>query len=170
MLEELESSIRQLQQVYFNELSSSIKAEAIDSGTPFFADPQLAQYFQNACNSYDVAEYYYLTNPSRFTLNTHKGEKLICLIYTDEDLAEQLQILVEENAPKPLISALESREFIPLFLSEDGFYDPGIPQSSARLYPADHIQGGTNYYCAIIPEDTHEQPPKVKPSTGNNLH
>ena len=126
MLQDLEAAIRQLQHAYFNELSSSLKAEAIDSGTPFFADPQLARYFQETCESLDVMEYYYLTNPSRFALRTSEGSNFICVIYTEDDIAEPLQILQEEGAPQTLYSAIESRKFVPLFQTADGFYEPGI--------------------------------------------
>jgi len=168
MLEELESSIRQLQQAYFNELSSSIKAEAIDSGTPFFADPQLAHYFQNACNTYNIAEYYYLTNPSRFALSAQDGKQFLCVICTEDDIAEHLQILSEENAPKELCNTIETRKFIPLFPSEDGFYEPSIGNPMSYLHPADLIQGSVNYYCAIF-ADTSGTPASTTPKTGH-LH
>lgn len=154
MLQDLEAAINQLQHAYFNELSSSLKAEAIDSGTPFFADPKLAHYFEQACESLGVTEYYYLTNPSRFALRTREGTNLACIIYTEEDIAEHLQILKEENAPKTLYSAIESHEFVPLFKTADGFYEPGMSDPSTSIYPAVHVAGIVNYYCAII-EDTN---------------
>jgi len=167
MLQQLEATIHQLQHAYFNELSSSIKAEAIDSGTPFFADPQLARYFQTSCESLGVSEYYYLTNPSRFALRTHNQDKFLCVIYTEDDLAEHLQVLQEENAPENLCSALESREFVPYFQSADGFYEPSISNAMSNIYPAKHVQGKVNYYCAIIPDrfDAANATPKVRASS-----
>lgn len=158
MLQELEATIHQLQHAYFNELSSSIKAEAIDSGTPFFADPQLARYFQESCDSLAVTEYYFLSNPSRFALSTQSGNKFLCIIYTDDDIAEHLQVLMEESAPENLYAAIESRKFIPFFKSADGFYEPSLPDSITNIHPAQHIQGRVNYYCAIIAdtEDNNE--------------
>jgi len=165
MLQDLEVAIHQLQHAYFNELSSSLKAGAIDSGTPFFADPKLANYFQEACESLEVTEYYYLTNPSRFALRTRAGNNFFCVIYTEEDMAEHIQILQEEGAPKTLFSALESRKFVPLFQTEDGFYEPGIANAISHIYPATHISGVVNYYCAIVPETIKPADPAIKIST-----
>jgi CheY-like chemotaxis protein len=166
MLQDLEAAINQLQHAYFNELSSSLKAEAIDSGTPFFADPQLARYFQEACESLGVTEYYYLTNPSRFSLRTRDDSHFSCVIYTEDDLAEHLQILQEESAPKALYSAIESRKFVPLFQTADGFYEPGIADAAANIYPAVHVSGVVDYYCAIIADSGATEAPAIKVSTG----
>jgi len=166
MLQDLETAINQLQHAYFNELSSTLKAEAIDSGTPFFADPQLARYFQQACESLGVTEYYYLTNPSRFALRTREGSNFSCVIYTEEDIAEHLQILQEESAPKTLYSAIESHKFVPLFQTADGFYEPGMKDASASIYPAVHISGAVNYYCAIIEDAGAKEVPAIKLPTG----
>lgn len=167
MLQELESTINQLQHAYFNELSSSIKSEAIDSGTPFFADPQLARYFRDSCESLGVTEYYYLTNPSRFALRTQNQEKFLCIIYTEEDITEHLQVLIEESAPANLYSAIESREFIPYFQSGDGFYEPGMINAIANVHPAHHVKGNVNYYCAIIPDQSDTVKSAVKLRTGS---
>lgn len=165
MLQELEATIHQLQHAYFNELSSSIKAEAIDSGTPFFADPQLARYFQTTCETLGVTEYYYLTNPSRFALHTRSQDKFLCIIYTEDDIAQHLQVLKEENAPEHLCSAIKSREFIPYFQSADGFYEPSISNAISCIHPANHVQGKVNYYCTIIPDSTESVEPAIKTRT-----
>ena len=171
MLQDLEAAINRLQHAYFNELSSSLKAAAIDSGTPFFADPQLASYFQETCKSLGVTEYYYLTNPSRFALHTRGNTNYSCVIYTEEDLAEHLQILQEEGAPSALCRAIESRQFVPLFKTADGYYEPGVENAINHTYPATHVPGRVDYYCAVIADEiTTEAPkPKPKPSSGT-LH
>lgn len=169
MLQDLEAAINRLQHAYFNELSSSLKTAAIDSGTPFFADPQLAGYFQDTCESLGVTEYYYLTNPSRFALRTREGTNYSCVIYTEEDIAEHLQILQEEGAPSALYNTIESRKFVPLFNTADGFYEPGIVDATSSTYPATHISGRVDYYCAIIADAGAKEAPKPKPSSGT-LH
>jgi CheY-like chemotaxis protein len=152
MLDQLENTIHQMQHAFFNELSSNIKSEAVDSGTPFFADPELARYFQTVCDSLDVREYYYLTGPSRFALLSRDGSKSLCIIYGEEDIQAQLKVLQEEDAPSELYESIASHRYIPLFASEDGFYEPEKPASEMNIYPAEKIQGKTNYYCAVISE------------------
>lgn len=166
MMQELEDAIHQLQHAYFNELSSSLKAEAIDSETPFFADPQLAQYFDDTCTSLNVTEYYYLTNPSRFELRTRNGETYSCVIYTEEDMSEHTQILQEEGAPDELYKALASRKFVPLFETADGFYEPGMKKATSAIYPATHVEGTVNYYCAIVANAAVTTDATVKAPTG----
>lgn len=164
MLQELEETIHQLQHKYFNEISSSIKAEAIDSGTPFFADLELARYFKKSCEALEVIEYYYLTNPSRFALKAKDNRKYLCVIYTADDIAEHLQVLEEEGGPENIYSAIESHAFIPYFPTADGYYEPGLPTPEANIYPADAIKGKVNYYCSIIPDsaDTPLPIPKLR--------
>ncbi len=166
MLQELEDAIHQLQHAYFNELSSSQKAEAIDSETPFFADPKLAQYFEDTCESMAVAEYYYLSNPSRFELRTKSGNTLACVIYTEEDIEEHLQILQEEGAPEEICKAIASRKFVPLFKTADGFYEPGMNNPKSAIYPATHVQGVVNYYCAVVGDTPETNDPVITTPKG----
>lgn len=166
MLKELEEAIQQLQHAYFNELSSSLKAEAIDSETPFFADPQLARYFEDTCESMNVAEYYYLSNPSRFELRTRDGKTLSCVIYTEEDIEEHAQILQEEGAPEELCKAIVSRKFVPLFKTADGFYEPGMQNAKSAIHPATHVQGVVNYYCAVVGDTPESSDPVIKTPKG----
>lgn len=172
MLEQLTKAITKLQNAYFQDLTSHIKNAAVDVNTPFFTDSVLADYFQLLCEELDIKEYFYLSNPSRFTLQSRQGTESTCLIYTEEDIVEHLKILEEEEAPADLIQRIASRQFIPLFNSEDGFYEPESFNHSAQLYPAKKVVGKTNYYCAVIP---HTEPPVSKvpaPVTpaGRKLH
>lgn len=172
MLEQLTNAINKLQNAYFQDLTSHIKTEAVDVNTPFFTDAQLATYFQNICAELRVKEYFYLPNPSRFTLRVRDGNELLCLIYTEEDITEHLKILEEEEAPADLIRQITSRNFIPLFNSEDGFYEPENFNHSVQLYPAQKVAGKTNYYCAVIPqhESKAEPPPVIPLANRSKLH
>lgn len=176
MLEQLTNAINKLQNAYFQDLTSHIKNEAVDVNTPFFADAELADYFQKVCSELDVKEYFYLSNPSRFTLQARDGSESLCLIYTEEDIAEHLKILEDEEAPAELIQRIASRNFIPLFNSEDGFYEPESFNHSVNIYPAQKVTGKTNYYCAVItPQEISAAAPQTKPTTnliagGGKLH
>jgi CheY-like chemotaxis protein len=150
MIERLSDAINRLQHAYFQDLSSSIKTDAVDMNTPFFADTKLAEYFQSICTSLDTKEYFYLTNPSRFALKTRDDSQFLCLIYTEEDINEHVKIMEEEDAPEDLINSIASHEFIPLFASEDGYYEPERLGSEMQIYPAQKVVGNTNYYCAVI--------------------
>lgn len=166
MLQELEEAIHQLQHAYFNELSSSLKTEAIDSSTPFFTDPKLARYFEDTCEALGISEYYYLSNPSRFELRTRDNKTFSCVIYTEEDLQEHAQILQEEGASEELCKAVASRNFVPLFNTADGFYEPNLENAILSIHPATHVKGIVNYYCAVIGESPEISTPPIKAPTG----
>jgi CheY-like chemotaxis protein len=172
MLEQLTNAINKLQNAYFQDLTSHIKNAAVDINTPFFADAVLADYFQKVCNDLDVKEYFYLSNPSRFTLQSRNGTESLCLIYTEEDIDEHLKILEEEEAPADLIQRIASHQFIPLFTSEDGFYEPESFNHSVQLYPAQKVIGTTNYYCAVIsqPEASRPQASTAVITSTGKLH
>lgn len=167
MLQELEETIHQLQHKYFTEISSSIKAEAIDSGTPFFADLELARYFKKSCEALGIIEYYYLTNPSRFALKTKDHRKFLCVIYTADDVAEHLQVIKEEGGPDSIYSAIKSHAFIPYFPTADGYYEPGLATPEANIYPADTIKGKVNYYCTIISDSSDISLPTTQVRAGH---
>lgn len=172
MLEQLTNALIKLQHAYFQDLTSHIKNSAVDVNTPFFTDAVLAEYFQTVCRELDIKEYFYLSTPSRFTLRSRTGSESICLIYTEEDIAEHLKILEEEDAPIELIKGIASRQFVPLFTSEDGFYEPESFNHSVQLYPANTITGKTNYYCAVITQQDTSLPKistvKTSPAANNN--
>ncbi len=170
MLEQLTNAMNRLQNAYFQDLTSHIKNEAVDVNTPFFADAELAEFFQSVCSDLDVKEYFYLSNPSRFTLQSRNGNESLCLIYTEEDIAEHLKILEEEDAPTDLIQRIASHEFIPLFSSEDGFYEPESFNHSVQVYPAIKVSGTTNYYCAVISQRDIATPAPAVIASSGKLH
>lgn len=168
MLEQLTNAIIKLQNIYFQDLTSHIKNSAVDVNTPFFTDAILAEHFQALCRELDIKEYFYLSTPSRFTLRSRNGTESICLIYTEEDIDEHLKILEEEDAPIELIKGIASRQLIPLFTSEDGFYEPESFNHSVQLYPAKRITGKTNYYCAVISPHESSIPKTLSTNSSNS--
>lgn len=163
MLRELEDAILQLQSIYFRELSSRLKTDAMDSETPFFTDSALADYFQNLCNHHGIREYYYLASPSRFVMRDKNNDEHVCVIYSEEDMLEQIQILQEEDAPATLIEKLSSRRYVPYFPTADGFYVPELDDADDYLHEATEIRGETLYYCAFVAEQ--KVAPEATPAT-----
>lgn len=168
MIDRLSDAISRLQTNYFQDLSSSIKTDAVDINTPFFTDTKLAEHFQSICTSLNIKEYFYLTNPSRFALKTHDDSQFLCLIYTEDDIIEQVKVMEEEDAPEELINSIASHEYIPLFASADGYYEPERVNSEMQIYPAQKITGKTNYYCAVISQ--HDAMPQPTKSTYSIMH
>ncbi len=169
MIDELSNAITRLQRNYFQDLSSGIKTEAVDVNTPFFTDPNLSEYFLSICTAFNVKEYYYLSNPSRFTLQDAESKKWICLIYTEEDIEEHLKIMEEEEASDELVATIESRQYIPVFSSEDGYYSHEHADAM-RIFPAQKVVGKTNYYCAVISQDEIINDKKIVIQSNGNLH
>lgn len=159
MIERLSDAISRLQNDYFHDLSSRIKTDAVDINTPFFTDSKLAEHFQSICTSLNIKEYFYLTNPSRFALKTHNDSQFLCLIYTEDDIIAQVKVMEEEDAPEELINSIASHEYIPLFASVDGYYEPERVNSELQIYPAQKVTGKTNYYCAVISQHEVIQQP-----------
>lgn len=146
----LEAAIRRMQHQYFLDISAGWKSEAIDNFTPLFSDPVFADYFEELCASLGVSEYYFQTNPSRYQLEFKDGAQSSLLVFTDEEIQAQLKILHEEEAPRSIISKIDSRTHLPYFPTADGYYIAELDQPEQHLYPSNLVPGDKDYYCAIV--------------------
>jgi len=149
MVDELNQAIGKLQHDYFCDLSRILKSRAVEGGKAIFSDPILSRHFSEVCKKLDVCEYYFVAHPSRYILRTRKGEEVSMLIYSHEELDQQLTVLKEEDAPARLIAHIQSGKFVPFFNSMDGYYEPENFSRDGFLVKAHVIEGKQKYFCAL---------------------
>lgn len=149
----LVKAIKDMQNRYFIELSSYIKIRAIDHKSSLFNDTLLSQYFAQVLQQNAIKEYYFSTNPPRYRLTDQQGNSHIFLVYSRNDLNEQIRIIKEEAGPQWLVNSLKSGNYIPYFQSRDGYFDQESFNLDNCVFPAHIIEGNNTYYCALIPEN-----------------
>lgn len=152
--ERLAHAIRELQNRYFIELSSYIKIRAIDHKSSLFNDTLLSKHFAQLLQEHKIQEYYFSTNPPRYRLTDQQGNSHIFLVYSRQDLNEQIRVIKEEAGPQWLVNSLKSGHYIPYFQSRDGYFDQELQDIDQSLYPAQVVEGNSTYFCALIPEGT----------------
>lgn len=146
----LEQAIARLQYEYFSDISSKVKADAIAGSKTLLSDSVFAQYFSGLRTSLGIKEFYFEPYPTRYNLELLDNSKGLLLVYSEEELQEQIAVLKEEEAPETLINAIQAGE-VPYFTTADGFYEAQHPDVNRwTTYPANVIQGKQRYYCALL--------------------
>ncbi len=155
MLELLLEAIYRMQNEYFLDVSRHIKSSAIDGPSSFFSDSALTDYFNQLKNNLSVEEFYYVTGPSRYLLRLKNGCDATLLVYSHQELLQQVEELQADEAPEWIIRQIVNGKYIPYFKTEDGFYEKNKFDEKADLIVADRIEGEKcAYFCALIENNT----------------
>ena len=149
MLPVIYDAITHLQKKYFQSGLNRLTTSLIEQEIPYFLDNALADFFDDVCKNLEIKEYYFMDKPPRFILQNGEIQSLF-IVLEEKNLEEHISILKDEDAPKEWIEKINSKELIPYFETEDGFYMPESPSSCNHLLKPTIINGQKDYYCAII--------------------
>jgi CheY-like chemotaxis protein len=169
LLDVLHRTVYEMQKVYFQENLCALTMSLIESKTPCFSDCALADFFDETCDRLDVKEHYFLSGPPRFVLRSSDAESTL-IVMSDDDLEQHMTIINEEDGPIEWIEKLASKEYVPHFISEDGFYTPETQGSADPMVKATVICGEQNYYCALIGAEIKPDTAFFFPQDFNTLH
>ncbi len=166
----LEQAIERLQYEYFIDLSSKIKSDAVTGSSTLLSDPAFASHLSYLHQSLKINAFYFESAPARYNLELSDGSHALLLVYSEEDLKEQLHVMTEEGAPSHLIAEVQAGN-IPYFTSADGFYEAEHPDASRWItYKANIIRGRNTYSCALIHDGISSQPHVIPYSHTKTLH
>lgn len=149
LLDVLHRTVDEMQKVYFQDNLSALTMSLIERKTPCFLDCALADFFDETCDRLGVKEHYFMSNPSRFVLRSASGESTL-VVMNDSDLEQHITIIKEEDGPAEWVDKLKTKEYIPNFISEDGFYTPETQGDADPMVRATVIRGEQTYYCALL--------------------
>ncbi len=148
--EKLEAAIQRLQQAYFSETAEVLMQTLSKESYHFLEDSKFVRAFQQYCNSQKITEYYLTDSPKGFLLADSIGGMQQVLIMEPSDIAVQLAIAKDEEAPAALIAKLESGEWLPCFSRTGGHYVKQLDNWEEYLHPAEIIQGDREYRVAYL--------------------
>lgn len=148
LIQRLALVIQKQQKKYFNDI---IKNYPIYHEPSYIKDPAFSRYFLEICEQYNIVEYYFMDNPMGFLLVTKKGQALVLLAYTDEQVETHVDDCRNQNAPDALLTQLIARQNIPLFHDSPYYcYEKILHNWSSYLYPVTTVSGKDSYYCSLI--------------------
>lgn len=161
--EKLTAAIETLKQRYFQSLSAFLSETLAISEVGFFRDPVFADAFASMTGVFRAVENYVVCNPSGVFLIDDWGFGRLLIVYTDAELARQIETAEDQNAPKELIEALKSDRFVPNFHASKGFYRADLEEPMRYLHPATCINGEQTYHAALISNVDHMKINQIKP-------
>lgn len=155
---QINALIRTFQHDYFTSLSKLI-CGALKTSCHFIGDSKFISYFVSLLKDYQFVEYYFEKDKHllglswSFLLVTGTGRPYRLSIYTEELIAQHIDICVDAGAPDKLVDSLSARQIVPEFPTPDGFYNQSVTDWRSHVHPAVKIEGEQNYYShlALLP-------------------
>ena len=150
---QVNTAVNELQEQYFRDASHVVHQSLEGEGVHFLRDPVFIEYFHRLSADYGVAEYYFVAEPDGFLLVTAPGATYRLIVLDDEQMDAHWEIARDQEAPSRLLDALKTREKIPYFWRNGGYYRADADWEQ-HLYPATRLDGVRTYHLALI-----ENPP-----------
>lgn len=146
----LNSSIIELQQQFFQELTEGIiKLLAVESSNSL-EDPGFRKIFDKILIDKKIIEYYLIDITGSFLLLDINGKASWFIIKTAEDLKMYSEIAEDTEAPKVLREQLKSGDKIAHFFSADDIHEVNGIDWELYLYSAKPLQGKQKYFYALL--------------------
>lgn len=154
VVEIINRSILELQQVYFKENADLLQKTLSEYAFRFLNDKEFFEFFRKNCKAHDILEYYLLGNPKGFLLLDGLAKPFLLLTLSGDAMKIHYEIALDERAPSSLLEVLREGKQVPYFWQTDGYYQKSLENWEKNLYPAEVVEGKEKYYCALI-----EDPP-----------
>jgi CheY-like chemotaxis protein len=142
-----------LQQEYFSQYTARLKnALAIDP-PKFLTEPVIANYVKTLMQREQLVEYYLVDTPPGLMLLKASGQIWRLVVMHEVDMQRQTEFARAHKAPKSILSAIEKRKKLGLFLgdSPDNYFgDEQFPWAE-YVKSAQRLQGrnGQLWYVAL---------------------
>jgi hypothetical protein len=144
------NNIQELQENYFITLTDiSLSKINKNNVLSIIEYPVFIELFNKLCKKHQIVEYYLLDEQGSYLL-LDKNKKMKWLIVKKEsELQSLINFAAFEEAPEPILNALQSREKLPYFHTEIELAEP--PSAWEKyLYPAAKLHGKELYYYSFI--------------------
>lgn len=148
----LDTTIRKLQQDYFQELSQ-IVINSLEQYPDFphfwYKDPVFKKLFDQIYLENKLIEFYLLDEYGSYLFLDTNGNPSWLGVTTEEMMETYEEYAEGHQAPSSVIDAIKSRKMMPFFFSDDDL-QIGPPDWEKYLHPAKVLQGKETYYYSYI--------------------
>jgi len=148
VLEKISVMLHTAGQRYFQQMNA--RAEVLRGiRLGFLHDFGFIELFRKICEERKIVEHYVTANPDGVLMVDADADMTLLAVFTEDELQSQYEIASDQNAPRPLLEALKSREFV-FWYGVDGFYNPQCTNWKSHLYPAQRLLDHPGRFHAII--------------------
>lgn len=147
----LENTIDELKQRYFEDVSFMIKNTLEISEPLLFQNSAFEGYLKHLLHEYGFVEYYYVEDPLGFLLVTASGEVSRLVIFSEQDIEEQIQACQAHDFPTESVTFLINREKVAYFWQNlDDLGECSEDEWQDFFYDAVQVEGVDKYYFALV--------------------
>jgi len=144
------NNIQELQENYFITLTDIALSKTNNNNIlSTIEDPVFIDLFNIICKKNQIVEYYLLDEQGSYLL-LDKNKKIKWFIVKKEsEMQNLINFAAFEEAPAPILNALQNREKLPYFHTEIELAKPPY-EWEKYLYPATKLNGKEVYYYSLI--------------------
>ncbi len=147
-------NIQELQENYFIKLTDIGLSKSNNNVLSIIEDPAFIEIFNLICKRNQIVEYYLLDDQGSYLL-LDKNKKMKWLIVKKEsEMQNLINFAAFEEAPEPILNALQNREKLPYFHTESELAK-SPHEWEKHLYPAIKLLGKEVYYYSLIDNLTY---------------
>lgn len=140
--EQIIQGISELQQAYFNDISTLI-SHILDINSPScLVDQKFGSFFKKLLKDNEIVEYYLMDNSGSFLLLDKQAKAYSLIIKTSQDLKMHYDLALDNGASTELLLDLKDGKKIPIYSGEQQGWD----EWSTYLVPAEKVLGNQTYY------------------------
>ena len=147
-------NIQELQENYFINLTDIGLSKSNNNVLSTIEDPVFIDVFNLICKRNQIVEYYLLDDQGSYLLLDKNKKMKWLIVKSDSEIQNLINFATFEEAPRPILTALQNREKLPYFHTEIELAKPPH-EWEKHLYPAIKLHGKEVYYYSIIDNLTH---------------
>lgn len=127
--------------------------EANPNQLRFLFNAEIKHYFDQACNTKGIVEYYLLDEHGSYLMLDMHGKATWFLMKDKKELDKTVEFLEYDNAPSEIVNKIKDQSHIPFFFSKDDF-DTSFADWEPYLQPVikSVTTNDTTYFISIMSE------------------
>lgn len=149
VFENIDKAIFHMQQEYFFDLSKLVISNIKASTFSYLGNAKFVAFFLDLIKKNFIVEYYLIDQIGSFLLVNTNGELLWFIVKSKQDMINDSQIAVDQNASPDIIKTLNDRNKLLFLFSHDDFKQ-SVEMWPSYLYPANTIETLEGCYYALI--------------------
>ena len=146
----LQETIREMQEVYFQNIERMME-DALNIGPlHFLRDPFFAELFRKICAELKIVEFYLCSSPDGIVLLDGDGAVTLLLVCSDETMRMHYEVAFDNAAPAALLDELIKGTSVPYFWRSRGLYSRQYFDWRSYVHAAQECNGLQRYRYALV--------------------
>ena len=148
---EINEAIIELQQDYFDAVSSPFLLTMTKKYADFLVDEQFKTTFQQLLVNNNWVEFYLWDQPRGMVLLDADGNSSFLFVSSKSEIDTHYEVALGAAAPPELLRVLSNGKHAAWFPTQDGHYTPECTNWKEYIYPAEFLFGNNNtQICSLV--------------------